>query len=89
VLFIALVRSRTKLSKKVVARNTKDIGSDSKGQITYLGIWWTLGKYDTVVMFEAPDEKAAMNMVLKRADRMEIETLVAVPADASSPAGPA
>jgi uncharacterized protein with GYD domain len=70
-------------------RNMKDIESDSKGQITYLGIWWTLGKYDTVVMFEAPDEKAAMNMVLKRADRMEIETLVAVPADAPSPAGPA
>jgi hypothetical protein len=28
-----------------------------------------------------------MNMVLKRADRMDIEMLVAVPADASSPAG--
>jgi hypothetical protein len=40
-------------------------------------------------MFEAPDEKAAITMVLKRADRMEIETLVAVPADAASPAGPA
>ena len=52
------------------------------------GIYWTLGRYDTVVMFEAPYEKAAMNMVLKRADRMDIEMLVAVPADASSPAGP-
>jgi uncharacterized protein with GYD domain len=40
-------------------------------------------------MVEAPDEKAAMNMVLKRADRMETETLVAVPADAASPSGPA
>lgn len=40
-------------------------------------------------MFEAPDEKVAMKMALKRADRMEIETLVAVPADSSSPAGPA
>ena len=66
----------------------KDIESDTKGQIKYLGIWWTLGKYDTVVMFEAPDEKAAMNMVLKRADRMDIETLVAVPADTAHPQGP-
>jgi uncharacterized protein with GYD domain len=88
-LFIALAKFKTKLSKKVVARNMKDIESDTKGQVKYLGIWWTLGKYDTVVMFEAPDEKAAMNMVLKRADRMDIETLVAVPADAASPAGPA
>ena len=50
--------------------------------------WWTLGKYDTVVMFEAPDEKAAMNMALKRADRMDIEMMAAVPADPSNPQGP-
>jgi uncharacterized protein with GYD domain len=88
-LFIALAKFKKQLTKEVVAQNLKDIESDTQGQIKYLGIWWTLGKYDTVVMFEAPDEKTAMNMVLKRADRMEIETLVALPADASSPSGPA
>jgi uncharacterized protein with GYD domain len=87
-LFIGLAKFKKQLTKEVVARNLKDIESDTKGQVKYLGIWWTLGKYDTVVMFEAPDEKAAMNMALKRADRMEIVTLVAVPADASNPAGP-
>ena len=81
--------SKKQLSKEVVAQNLKDIESDTKGQVRYLGIWWTLGKYDTVVMFEAPDEKEAMNMVMKRVDRMKRETLVAVPADAASPAGPA
>jgi len=88
-LFIALAKFKTNLSKEVVEQNLKDIEDDAKGQIRYLGIYWTLGRYDTVVLFEAPDEKAAMQMALKRADRMEIETLVAVPADASSPAGPA
>lgn len=88
-LFIALVKFKTNLGKEVVARNLKDIADDTKEQIKYVGIWWTLGKYDTVVMFEAPDEKTAMRMVLKRADRMEIETLVAIPADEKSPAGPA
>jgi uncharacterized protein with GYD domain len=87
--FIVLAKFKTKLSKVVVAQNMKDIGSDTKGQIRYLDIWWALGKYDTVVMFEAPDETAAMNMVLKQADRKERETLVAVPADTSSPATPA
>jgi uncharacterized protein with GYD domain len=87
-LFIGLAKFKKQLTKEVVAQNLKDIESDTKGQVKYLGIWWTLGKYDTVVMFEAPDEKAAMNMALKRADRMEIVTLVAVPADASNPAGP-
>ena len=87
-LFIALAKFKTTLSKEVVARNMKDIEDDMKGQVRYLGIYWTLGRYDTVVLFEAPDEKVAMNMALKRSDRMEIETLVAVPADAGSPAGP-
>jgi uncharacterized protein with GYD domain len=54
-----------------------------------MGVYWTLGRYDTVVLFEAPNEKVAMNMVLKRADRMEIEILVAMPADQGSPTGPA
>jgi uncharacterized protein with GYD domain len=87
-LFIALAKFKKQLSKEVVAQNMKDIESDTKGHVKYLDIYWTLGRYDTVVMFEAPDEKAAMNMVLKRADRMDREMLVAVPADASSPVGP-
>jgi uncharacterized protein with GYD domain len=87
-LFIALAKFKTALSKDVVAQNLKDIDADTKGEVRYLGIYWTLGRYDTVVIFEAPDEKAAMNMVLKRADRMEIETLVAVPAEEGNPAGP-
>lgn len=87
-LFIAMAKFKKQLTKEVVEQNMKDIESDTKGEIRYQGIWWTLGKYDTVVMFEAPDEKAAMNMVLKRADRMDIEMLVAVPADSQNPSGP-
>ncbi len=87
-LFIALAKFKKTLSREVVAQNIKDIESDTEGQIKYLGIYWTLGRYDTVVMFEAPDEKSAMNMVLKRVDRMDIEMLVALPADIANPAGP-
>lgn len=87
-LFIALAKFKKNLTKEVIAENMKDIEDDMKGEVKYLGIYWTLGKYDTVVMFEAPNEKVAMNVVLKRADRMDIETLVAVPADEASPAGP-
>lgn len=74
---------------EVIEQNLKDIEADTKGQVRYLNVYWTLGRYDTVVIFEAPNEKIAMNLALKRADRMEIETLVAVPAEEGSPAGPA
>ena len=88
-LFIALIKFKKKLSKEIVAQNLKDIEDDTKGQVRFVGIYWTLGRYDTVTIFEAPNEKMAMNMALKRADRMDVETLVAVPADVGSPAGPA
>jgi uncharacterized protein with GYD domain len=88
-LFIALAKFKQKLTEDVVARNLKDIENDTEGGVCYRGIYWTLGRYDTVVLFEAPNEKVAMEMVLRRADRMDIETLVAIPADAESPAGPA
>lgn len=65
--------SSRKLSKEVIVENLKDIEDDTLGQVRYLGIYWTLGRYDTVVLFEAPNEKVAMNMALKRADRMDIE----------------
>jgi uncharacterized protein with GYD domain len=87
-LFIALAKFKKKLSKEIIAENLLDIENDMKGQVRYLGIYWTLGRYDTVVLFEAPNEKVAMNMALKRADRMDIETLVAVPAEEGNPAGP-
>jgi|GEM_PF-6588429 len=40
-LFIALAKFKTTLSKEVVARNMKDIGADTKGQVrswTYTGL---------------------------------------------------
>lgn len=88
-LFIALAKFRSKLDKESVEQNLKDISDDENAQVKYLGIYWTLGRYDTMVLFEAPDEKVAMNVALKRLDRMDIETLVAIPADAAEPFGPA
>lgn len=46
------------------------------------------GGYDAVAIFEAPDEKVAMHLALKLLDRMEIMTLVTLPDDEMSPAGP-
>jgi uncharacterized protein with GYD domain len=47
-----------------------------------------LGKYDTLVFFETPDEKTAIIIALKRMDRKDIITLVAVPGDENHPSGP-
>jgi uncharacterized protein with GYD domain len=43
-----------------------------------LGFYWTLGRYDTVLIFEAPDEKVALELSIEAADIVTTETMVAV-----------
>ena len=43
-----------------------------------VGMYWTLGRYDTVVVTEGKDEKAAMKSLLRWGDIISTETLVAV-----------
>jgi len=76
--FIALVKFK---KKDFVAENLKMIEEESKRGIKYLSINWTLGRYDAVAMFEAPNEKEAMQMAIRRADFLDMETMVAIPAE--------
>ncbi|WP_317135871.1 hypothetical protein [Methanochimaera problematica] len=45
------------------------------------------GVYDTVIMFETPDVKVAINLVLN-VDRMDIGIVAAVPLDTKNPYEP-
>ena len=76
--FITLVKFK---KKDFVAENLKMIEAESKKGIKYLSINWTLGRYDAVAMFEAPDEKEAMQLAIRRADFLDMETMVAIPAE--------
>lgn len=80
-LFVALIKFKVKKTKAVVAEDIKRIEADAKKGIKWMGIYWTLGRYDAVAVFEASDEKAAMKMSINRADGFNIETLVAVPVE--------
>ena len=79
--FIALVKFRKKLTKAIVAENLKKVEDDKKAGIKWHGIYWTLGKYDAVAVFEGPSEQAAMKMAINRAENMSIETLVGIPVE--------
>ena len=46
--------------------------------IKIIGWYWTLGRYDTAVIFEAENEKEALKMSLTVADFVATETLVAI-----------
>ena len=77
--FISLVKFKKKPSKAFVAENQKRLEADTKEGIKFLHIYWTLGRYDAVALYEAPSEKTAMKMAMSRADLMNSETLVAIP----------
>lgn len=47
--------------------------------INMLSWYWTLGRYDTVVVFEAASEKEAMKLSVDVSEWVTTETLVAVP----------
>jgi uncharacterized protein with GYD domain len=81
VYFVALVKFKKKQTKAVVAENLKKVEEDTKEGIKWHGIYWTLGRYDAVAVFEAPSEKMAMKMAISRGENMAIETLVAVPVE--------
>jgi uncharacterized protein with GYD domain len=78
-LFVGLVKYKQKPTKAIVAENIKRNEADAKAGVKWHGIYYTLGRYDAVAVYEAPNEKAAMKMAMHRGDILNIETLVAVP----------
>jgi uncharacterized protein with GYD domain len=79
-IFIVLSRWRKKPTKEMVDEANKLIEGAAKEGGKILGMYWTLGRWDTVTIAEGPDEKAAMKALLRFGDLVSTETLVAVPA---------
>lgn len=78
-IFITLAKFREKPTKKGTAQADKLFEEAVKGGAKILGMYWTLGRYDAVVIMEGRDEKAAMKTSAKFRDIISTETLVAVP----------
>jgi len=57
-IFISLGRFRKKPTSEMSAQATKMLDDMRKNGIQLLGFYWTLGRYDTVLIFNAPSEKA-------------------------------
>lgn len=62
----------------MVAQSSKLFEQAAKEGAKILGIYWTLGRYDAVVIAEGKDEKSYMKTILRWGDLISTETLVAV-----------
>jgi len=78
-IFITLARWRQKPTKEIVEETHKLIEPATKEGVKFQCGYWTFGRYDSVTIVEATDEKAAMKCLLRFGDLVSSETLVAVP----------
>jgi uncharacterized protein with GYD domain len=78
-IFIMLVKDKKKPTKENTDRATKILDELKKKGIKILGFYWTLGRYDDVVIFEAPSEKDAMKLAFDVREDVTTETMVAIP----------
>jgi len=70
---------RKKPGKELAEQATKVMDELKNKGIKIIGWYWTLGRYDTAVIFEAANEKEALKTSLAVADFVASETLVAIP----------
>jgi uncharacterized protein with GYD domain len=77
-IFITLAKFRKKPTKDMVNQSTKLLEQMTQEGTKILGVYWTLGRYDAVLIAEGKDEKGAMRNALRFGDVISTETLVAV-----------
>ncbi len=77
-IFVTLAKFKSKPTKAVIQQSTKLFDQMAKEGGKVLGLYWTLGRYDTIVITEGPDEKTAMKALLRWGDMLSTETLVAL-----------
>ena len=76
--FVTLTKFRGKPSKELFDLADKTMESPPPG-VKIHNVFWTLGRYDQVIIYEAPNEKEALKMGIPFSEYMASETLVAIP----------
>ena len=77
-IFITLVKWKTAPTKELVSPWAKVLEKLEKEGIKIVH-YWTLGRYDAVMIIDAPNEKDVMKILLPFVGLADSETMTAVP----------
>jgi uncharacterized protein with GYD domain len=80
-IFITLGKFRKKPTKEGIAATSKLLSQAQKEGVKVLGFYWTLGRYDSVLITEGPDKHAIENVMqgnMATSETVATETLVAL-----------
>jgi len=75
-IFIALIKFKKKA--KDVVEYGKKVMQNLPEEVKIIGTYWSLGRYDAVWIYEAPNEKVAIQLGIDAGEAMKTETLVAI-----------
>jgi uncharacterized protein with GYD domain len=75
-IFITLIKFRKKASE--VVEVGKKIMQNLPPSVKIIGTYWTLGRFDSVWIYEGKDEKDAIKLWLPAGDAVRTETLVSL-----------
>ena len=78
-IFVSLAKWRKKPTKEVIAEMDRNWEHLKREGGNLLQAYWTFGRYDAVVILEAPNEKTALKALMRGGDYLSIETLLAIP----------
>jgi len=78
-LFVSLIKFRRKLTTSDVNRTDQIIRENPSVKVREM--LWTFGRYDGILIAEAPDQETYLKFVLQFSDYLSTETLVAIPRD--------
>ena len=76
--FVVLAKLKGKISPAFMEATEKALTNPPPG-LKIHNVLWTLGQYDFVIFYEAPNEKAAIKMGTEWVEFCDTQTLVAVP----------
>ena len=77
--FIELIKFKKK-ARDVVEIGKKVMQNLPEG-VKIISTYWTLGEYDAVWIYEAPNEKVAVKLGIEAGEAMQTQTLVAITRD--------
>jgi uncharacterized protein with GYD domain len=78
--FIVLAKMRGEMTPEFKEANEKAMRKPPPG-IKIHNVFWTLGQYDFVILYEAPSEKEAIKMGTAWSKFCESQTMVAIPTE--------
>jgi len=80
--FIILLKFRKQATKEIMTHVSQVLKLLDKEEGVHIhGLYWTLGRYDGVIIAEGPNEKLAMDALIRYGDIFSSETLIAISAE--------